>query len=117
MRQLLDARRIYELDPSAYLFWLKFRLELGRVVISTLLGSLVALVTKRYELPAAATLAVAQIAMFCTGTITLIASGRHWLDWFLAMATWNVSCAMATFVGGVIVRKFRSSAAVRVAGA
>lgn len=117
MQRLLDALRVYEVDPSAYLFWLKFPLEIGRVVICTVLGCLVALVNKRYELPATASLALAQLTMFCAGAITVIAYSHHWLDWFVAMAPWNILCAMATVAGGVIVLKCRRSKTVHVTGA
>ena len=113
MQMLLDTRRVYEVDPRAYLFWLTFPLKIGRVVICTGVGSLVALAAKRHEMPAAVTLALAQIAMFCTGAITLIAYGRHWLEWFVAMAPWNVLCAVATIVGGMIVHMCRRSERVR----
>ena len=109
MQRFLDALRVYEVDPSAYLFWLKFPLEIGRLVICSVLGCLVALVAKRYELPAAASLALAQLAMFCAGTITLIAYGRHWPNWFLAMAPWNILCAIATVAGAIIVLKCKRS--------
>lgn len=117
MQQFLDAVRLYEVDPSAYLFWLKFPLEIGRVAICILLGSLVALVARRYELPAAVSLAIAQLAMFFAGAITLIAYDRQWHDWFVAMAPWNILCAIATVAGAVIVRKCRRSKTGQVIGA
>ena len=117
MQMLLDTRRVYELDPSAYLFWLKFPLEIGRIIICTVVGSLVTLAAKRYELPAAVSVALAQIAMFGAGTLTLIAYGRHWFDWFVAMAPWNAMCFMATIAGAVIVRVYRGSETAREARA
>jgi ABC-type sulfate transport system permease component len=88
---------------------LKFPLELGRVITCILIGCLVSLVAKRYELPAAVSLAVAQLVMFGAGTITLIAYGRNWLNWFFAMTPWNVMCAMATVAGAIIIRMCRRS--------
>jgi hypothetical protein len=113
MQTLLDAQRVYEVNPIAYLFWLKFPLEIGRTIICMAVGSLVAIAAKRYELPAAVSLALAQIAMFVAGAITLIAYGRHWLDWFTVMAPWNVLCSVTTVVGAVMVRLYRQTATVR----
>lgn len=113
MQMLLDAHRVYELDPSGYLFWLKFPFEIGRIMICTVVGSLVALAAKRYELPTAVSLALAQIAMFGAGTITLIAYGRPWFQWFVAMAPWNAMCSTAIIAGAAIVRVYRSSETAR----
>ncbi len=34
----LDAYRLYEWHPDAYLFWLKFPLQIGRVILCTAIG-------------------------------------------------------------------------------
>ena len=108
MRIFLDAHRVYELHPAAYLFWSKFPLEIGRVLICFIIGALVALLAKRIEMVAVLTLVLLQLALFLFGAVALIASGRPWLDWFLFMALWNTLGFIATITGGVIVRTLRS---------
>ena len=109
MWMFLDANRVYEIHPNAYLFWLKFPTEIGRIVVCGLVGSLITILGNRKEFIAATTLAFAQIAMFSAGAIASFALGRDWFHWFVAMAPWNLLCAAATIVGGAIVRKTRRS--------
>ena len=110
MQTFLDAHRVYELDPRAYLFWLKFPLEIGRVILCGLIGALVAFTAKRTEMAAVMALALIQMALFLAGALTLIIRGREWLDWFLVMLLWNGLCAIATVIAGAIVRTRRSRA-------
>lgn len=117
IRMFLDARRIYEFHPNAYLFWLKFPLEIGRIVICSGIGALVALVARRIEMAAAMALALLQIALFLAGTVALIAGGREWLHWFLFMLPWNSLSFIAIVIGGAIVRICRSRVAVRPSAA
>jgi hypothetical protein len=117
MRMFLDSRRIYELHPNAYLFWLKFPLEIGHIVICSGIGALVGLAARRIEMAAAMALALLQIALFLAGTVALIAGGREWLNWFLFMLPWNSVSFIATIIGGAIVRICRSRVAVRPSAA
>jgi hypothetical protein len=108
MRIFLDAHRLYELHPAAYLFWSKFPLEIGRVLICLFIGALVALLARRIEMVAVLTLVCLQLSLFIFAAVSLIASGRPWLDWFLFMALWNTLGFIATIIGGVIARICRS---------
>ena len=117
MRMFLDARRIDELHPNAYLFWLKFPLEIGRIVICSGIGALVALLARRIEMAAAMAVALFQIALFPAGTVALIAGGREWLHWFVFMLPWNSLSFIATVIGGAIVKICRSRVAVRPSAA
>ncbi|MFL6416210.1 MAG: permease prefix domain 2-containing transporter [Bryobacteraceae bacterium] len=112
-RIILDAHRVYEFDPGAYLFWLKFPAEIGRVILCSGIGAVVALVAKRREMPAAITLAFAQMSMFSAGAIVLIVHGRHWVDWFVVMAPWNLLSCIATVVGAAVVQTVRRSDAIK----
>src|SRR3954471_24724865 len=38
MQQFLNAHQIYDRDPDAYLFWLKFPLQIGRLILCTAIG-------------------------------------------------------------------------------
>ena len=117
MRMFLDARRIYELHPNAYLFWLKFPLEIGHIVICSGIGALVALAARRIEMAAVMALGLVQFALFLAGTVTLIAGGHEWLHWFLFMLPWNSLSFIATVIGGAIVRICRYRVAARPSAA
>jgi hypothetical protein len=107
MHLYLDTHRVYVSHPDAYLFWYKFPLEIGRVIICISIGALVALVARRREMAAVVGLAVVQMALLLAATITVIASGREWFQWFQTMLLWNGLCAIATVVGGAIVTRLR----------
>ena len=113
MQRFLDARRTYELHPNAYLFWLKFPLEIGRIIICAVISTFVALAAKRIEMTAVVALALVQVALFIAGAVALIAGGREWLHWFLVMLPWNCLCFIATVISGAIVRICRSRVATR----
>jgi hypothetical protein len=113
MQSFLDTHRIYDSHPTAYLFWLKFPLETGRVFICALTGVLVAFTVKGRDLIATTSLAAVQIALFFVAVIAVIATGRHWSEWFLFMLPWNCLCCLATIVGGAIVRAGRSVGTTR----
>jgi hypothetical protein len=106
MQAFLDSHRIYDLHPDAYLFWIKFPFEMGRVVLCVAIGAMVGLVARKMEMVAAVTLASVQILLFLVAAVALIASGRAWLDWFLT--PWNLLSAMAVVAGGTIVRTWRT---------
>ncbi len=107
LRMFLDAHRVYEWHPSAYLFWLTFPLKMGRLILCIAIGALVALAAKGSEMVAVVVLALVQIALFLAGTLALIVGGRDWLHWFLVMLLWNGLSVIATIVGGAIVRTRR----------
>jgi hypothetical protein len=109
-RTFLDAHGIYQSHPDAYLFWSKFPLRLGRLLICALVGCVAALVAKRREMQVATVLSLAQMAMFFVAAIAVIARGEEWwFQWFVVMFKWNSLCAIATIVGGLIVKVGRIS--------
>jgi hypothetical protein len=107
MQTFLDAHRVYESHPDVYLFWLKFPLEIGRVIICGLLGGMVALAAKRMEMIAVIGISLVQIALFLAAVVVVIARGEEWFHWFIVMLQWNGLCSIATVVGGVIVKTCR----------
>jgi hypothetical protein len=113
MRAFLDTHRVYEFHPEAYLFWIKFPLLTGRVILCTFAGAFVAFAAKGREITAAATLALFQIALLVTAVFAVVASGHYWFHWFLDMLPWNCAFSVATLVGGAIVRTRRSAATTR----
>lgn len=114
MHMFLDAHRIYQSSPDAYLFWLKFPMEIGRVILCGIVGGFVALAARRNGIIAVSTLALIQMALFFIAALAVLAHGGDWFEWFLAMLPWNTLCAIATFIGGAIAQKcFVSGSIVR----
>lgn len=109
MQIFLNSHRIYELHPSAYVFWSKFPLELGRVIICGLAGVVVALAAKRGEMAAVIVISLVQIALFLAAVVAVIARGEAWFHWFMAMLLWNSLGSAATVLGGAAVRIYRSA--------
>ena len=117
MQTFLDAHRLYESHPNAYLFWSKFPLEIGRVIICGLVGAIVALAAKRMEIIAVIAVSLLQIALFFAAVVAVIARGEAWFQWFIVMLQWNGLCSIATVVGGAIVRTCRYRTATRSSAA
>ncbi len=105
----LESHRVYEPHPDAYLFWIKFPLQTGRMVVCFLAGVLLALAARRRELTATLTLAVVEMAFFLSAVLVVITSGRAWFHWFLAMLPWNGLFSLAILTGGIIVQRWRSA--------
>ncbi len=108
IQAFLNAHQVYERHPDAYLFWLKFPLQIGRLVLCTAIGATVALAAKRIEMAAVIALASVQMALFAVGTLYVIVTGGTWLHWFLFMLQWNLLSAIAIVAGGVLVKTRRS---------
>jgi hypothetical protein len=117
MQTFLDAHRLYESHPDAYLFWSKFPMEIGRVIVCGLVGAIVALAAKRMEMVAVIAISLVQIALFLAAVVAVIARGEPWLHWFIVMLQWNGLCSIATVVGGAIVRIRRYRTATRSSAA
>jgi hypothetical protein len=117
MQTFLDAHRLYESHPNAYLFWSKFPLEIGRIIVCGLVGAIVALVTKRMEMIAVIAISLVQIVFFLAAVVAVIARGEAWFHWFIVMLQWNGLCSIATVVGGVIVRTCRCRTPTRSSAA
>jgi hypothetical protein len=113
MRAFLDSRGVYAVHPDAYLFWIKFPMLTGRVILCMLAGTLVALAAKGREMTAAVTLALIEVALVVTAVVAVVASGHHWFHWFLDMLPWNCAFSIAIVVGAAIVRTRRSAATTR----
>jgi hypothetical protein len=108
MQTVLDTQQMYQSHPSLYLFLLKFPLELGRVLICTAIGVLIALIARKVEMAAVVSLALVQMALFVVAAVVPMAGRGEWLSWFLFMGFWNTACAIAMIAGGAIVRHYRS---------
>ena len=117
MQTFLDAHRLYEPHPDAYLFWSKFPLKIGRVIVYGLVGAIVALAAKRMEMITVIAISLVQIALFLAAVVAVIARGEAWFHWFIAMLQWNGLCSIATVMGGLIVRICRYRKATRSSAA
>jgi hypothetical protein len=117
MHTFLDAHRLYESHPDAYLFWSKFPLKIGRVIVCGLVGAIVALAAKRMEMIAVIAISLVQIALFLTAVVAAIARGEPWFHWFIAMLQWNGLCSIAIVVAGLVVRTCRYRKATRSSAA
>lgn len=117
VQTFLDAHRLYESHPDAYLFWSKFPLEIGRLIVCGLVGIIVALAAKRMEMIAVIAISLVQIALFLVGVVVVIARGEVWFHWFIVMLWWNGLCSVATVVGGAIVKTCRYRASTRSSAA
>jgi len=117
MQTFLDAHRLYESHPNAYLFWSKFPLEIGRLIVCGLVGAIVALAGKRMEMIAVIAISLVQIALFLAAVVVVIARGEEWSHWFIVMLRWNGLCSVATVLGGAIVSTCRYRAATRSSAA
>jgi hypothetical protein len=113
----LDAHRLYESHPNAYLFWSTFPLEIGRVIVCGLVSTIVALAAKRMEMIAVTAISLVQMALFFAAVAAVIARGEAWFHWFIVMLQWNGLCSIATVVGGVIVRTCRYRTTTRSSAA
>lgn len=109
MQAFLDAHRMYELHPDAYLFWLKFPLQAGRVILCVLVGGCVALAARGREMAAVVGLGLVQLTLFFAAVVAVIAGGHVWFDWVVEMLLLNLLCSVATVVGGAIVTMRRSA--------
>ena len=117
MQTFLDGHRVYQFSPNAYLFWLKFPMEIGRVILCGVVGALVGFAAGRNGRVAVMTLALVQMVLFFVATFAVIAHGRDWFEWFFAMLPWNALCSIATVIGGVIARKCSVLPAIRSSAA
>ena len=80
MTALLDRYLVYEHHPSAYLFMLSDGILIGHVLVATLVGTLVALVSKGREMSATTILGALSSVLPITATLYLVANGKHfWL--------------------------------------
>jgi hypothetical protein len=103
---VLDRFRIFESQPDVYLFSVTYGWLIGRLILATAIGGLVAIAAKGRELTATTTLALFQIAL----SITAVIVARPWdSQWVLSTQPWMLAFSIATVVGGIIVRTRRSA--------
>jgi hypothetical protein len=100
----LDAHSLYISCPALYPVLLSLPLTFGRVILALLLGVFAALPSRQISTAVPLLFAACQLALFAIGTLSLIATGRPWIQWFCDMAPWNCACAVATLAGAALVQ-------------
>ena len=108
IESILNRYRVYEYHPDAYLLWFTGGAFLVRLILLTLIGTLMAVVAKGRELTATVTLALAEMFLWVIAFFfILVRSGRPSL--LVTLPYVFGSCA-AGVLGGLIVRTRRSAA-------
>jgi hypothetical protein len=122
MAAVLDRYGVYEhladlgrqqpsLDAGAYMFWITDSMLIGRVLVATLVGGIVAVAAKGREMTATVTLGLFMSALNVVGALlNLAGTGDYGFLWTLP---WSFAISIATVVGGAMVRTRRSAAAPR----
>jgi hypothetical protein len=101
---VLRTQRPYSnLHYGFYVWQVTYGIPILHVIVSTLLGCVVALVAKRREMTATMTLALVLCALIGAALVRVASQGPMDVAWVL----WSFPDPFATILGGVIVREFR----------
>ena len=92
---------------QTYLLWFNGGILVGRILLSLLVGCLVATAAKIREMVATMTLVLFLCAMTCVGLVVGAARGNAPILW--GMLPWYVAEWFAIVIGGVIIRTRRSA--------
>jgi len=104
-------------QAQSYLFWLNSGIWIGRLLLSLLVGCVVATAAKSREMVATITLGFVCGALSGVGFFVSVA--RHWPEgaFFLPSVVIQFGHSIAIVIGGVIVRESRSAMSHRPSGA
>jgi hypothetical protein len=101
---VLRTQRPYSnLHYGFYVWQVTYGIPILHVIVSTLLGCVVALAAKRREMAATMTLALVLCALIGAALVRVASQGPMDVAWVL----WSFPDPFATILGGVIVREFR----------
>jgi hypothetical protein len=101
---VLRTQRPYSnLHYGFYVWQVTYGIPILHVIVSTLLGCVVALAAKRGEIAATITLALVLCALIGAALVRVASQGSMDVAWVL----WSFPDPFATILGGVIVREFR----------
>jgi len=129
MDAVLDRYRVYEYlsdlgrqQPSlnvaaAYLFWITRGMLIGRVLVETLVGGIVAAAAKGREMTATVALGLFMSALGVAGCLMMVARTGDYEFLFRWALPAVFADSIAIVVGGAIVRTRRSAAATRPSAA
>lgn len=124
MEAVLDRYRVYEylsdlgrqqpsLNVAAYMFWITRGMLIGRVLVETLAGGIVAVAAKGREMTATMALGLFLSALGVTGCLMMVARTGDYEFLFLWALPAVFADSIAIVVGGAIVRTRRSAATTR----
>lgn len=98
---------------AAYMYWINRGVMLGRLLVLTMAGSIVAGVAKGKEMTATMALGLCIAALGVIGSLVMVARTGHYAFLFLWALPAVIAAFFAIVAGGVIVRARRSAAAAR----
>ncbi len=104
---VLRRYRVFDHHFNAYVFFASTGIEIGCIVVSMFVGSMVALAAKGREMVATITLALISGVFTGVAILVLVAWGR---PLFPGSLLWQFAGQIAIVTGGVIVRTLRSAA-------
>ena len=108
---VLDRYQVYDHHFDVYKFWISDGIVIGLVFLSTLIGCIVAVVAKGREMTATMALGFIRAALGVIGAVMMVVLYEH--NWTLWPMLHQFAFAIATVVGGVIVRTWRLAATAR----
>jgi hypothetical protein len=103
---LLHQYRVFDHHFYAYVFFASTGIEIGRVVLSILVGCIVALVAKGREMIATLTLSLILCSMAASAMVVLLVRGQDLLLWNLL---WQFVGWIAIGAAGATVRMYRTT--------
>ena len=107
---VLNTYGANEHDADAYMFWMANSMLVVRLIVNTLVGSLVAVVAKGQEMTATITLGLVGILLAVQSALLTVAkTGDHGVLWTLPH---TFAFSIAVVIGGTIVRTLRSASIV-----
>ena len=96
---------------GVYKFWITDGIVIGLIVLSTLVGAVVAMVAKGREMTATIALGFIRSALGVIGAIVMVTTAQHY--WTFRPMLHQFMFAIATVAGGAIVRMRRASVIAR----
>jgi hypothetical protein len=112
---VLERYQVPDHHFGAYVFFATDGLIIGRVILSMMLGCVIALVAKGREMVATTMLGLLLCAMTGAAVPVLVARGQDFL--LLWTLPWQFACWVAIVIGGAIVRTHRSASTTHPSGA
>jgi hypothetical protein len=103
---LLERYRVFDHHFYAYVFFASTGIEIGRVILSVLVGCIVALIAKGREMIATLTLSLILCSMAASAMVVLLVRGQDLLLWNLL---WQFAGWIAIGAAGATVRMYRTT--------
>jgi hypothetical protein len=108
---VLDRYQVYDHHFSVYKFWISDGIVIGLVLLNIIVGSIVGVVAKGREMTATIALGFVRAALGVIGGLMMFSRYQH--SWTLLPMLHQLAFAIATVVGGAIVRTRRLAGMAR----